>query len=458
MTARRVRLTRSQIVSILVIAVVATAVGIAARANGDKGSSGGAGATASHGSGTDASTVDSHAPPSSRRLVVSFVSAFKGPDSMIVRYFSHRGDHKLVYVCNHVTHQYKTYITGFSNTWSSVGDCSAGGGHSNRLTAKFDTPHIGKDNLYLRIWFSPTRSYRFTCINPGALTKETDTASWETREASVCSVDKQAPSTIQCGQKQAPPSAYQHIVVIMFENRTWSQVGGVGFGDMPYAAQLAKQCTYYADFHETNANQKSLPQYIGLTSGVDNPHVYNDCAPSETCRSYDDNIFRQVRESGGTARTYVEGATGRCDGSIHRANVPALYYFGGNDHSYCTDEVRPLPEINYQKLPTFAMIIPTRCNNGHGCGNDVVDGWLRVQLQNILTGTTYGQGRTAVFVLWDEDRPMPNLIIAPTAHKGEIKDVVATQFDTLHTFEELLGLPILPSVRNAKSLRPSAHI
>jgi len=104
------------------------------------------------------------------------------------------------------------------------------------------------------------------------------------------------------------------------------------------------------------------------------------------------------------------------------------------------------------------MIIPSRCNNGHSCGNDVVDGWLRVQLQNIITGVTYQEGKTAIFVLWDEDRPMPNLIIAPTAHRGEISNVVASQADTLHTFEELLGLPILPSVRDAKSLRPSAHI
>ena len=40
----------------------------------------------------------------------------------------------------------------------------------------------------------------------------------------------------KCGSAAAPPTHYDHIVVIMEENRTWSLVGGVGFGDpfMPF--------------------------------------------------------------------------------------------------------------------------------------------------------------------------------------------------------------------------------
>jgi iron complex outermembrane receptor protein len=42
-----------------------------------------------------------------------------------------------------------------------------------------------------------------------------------------------------CNNGQAAPAQYQKVVVFSFENRTWSGVGGVGFGSMPYLHSLA---------------------------------------------------------------------------------------------------------------------------------------------------------------------------------------------------------------------------
>ena len=58
--------------------------------------------------------------------------------------------------------------------------------------------------------------------------------------------------------------------------------------------------------------------------------------------------------------------------------------------------------------------------------------------------------------LTDEDHPVPNLIIAPTANAGTNTTVAATHSALLRTWEELLGIPVLPS--GSISLRPSAHI
>lgn len=464
MTSRRTRLRRTQVAGVLVLAIIAAAVGLAARASGDKDASP-PHSTAPRATAKAARPAASTTPvdpraPASRRLEVTFVTSFHADDYIAVEYFGHGTRHKRVYKCYHPKEKYTTYIGGFSETWTSVGTCSDGNGHHNAFEVEFNTPYVGKDNLFVRIWYTPERSYRFSCINPGALTRESANASYETRIShGVCYVDHAVPETDPCGRTdQAPPEHYDHVVVIMEENRTWSQVGGLGFGAMPYAAAMAKQCAYYAQWHETNPRQKSLPQYIGLTSGVDNPHVYNDCAPSETCRSYDPNIFRQVREAGKLTRSYVENAVTTCNGSIHRANVPALYYFGGDDHSFCNKEVLPLAALNPDRLPNFAMITPSRCNNGHSCGNDVVDGWLRAEIGTLIGGESYKAGKTAIFVIYDEDRPMPNLVIAPTARPGEITSMVASHNDALRTFEELLDLPILPTVKNAVSLRASAHI
>ena len=254
----------------------------------------------------------------------------------------------------------------------------------------------------------------------------------------------------------------------MMENRTWSQVGGPGFDSMPYLSSLAEHCAYYAQWSNTNPEQDSLTQYIGLTSGVDNPATVNDCSPSAACSSHDDNIFRQVRVAGGTARTYVEGADQPCSAVGNAAkHVPALYYRGTyqdatgtrNDADFCDAEVRPATEFDPNNLPTFAMFVPTLCNDGHDCPNSSVDAWARVHIAALLDGGDYRAGNTAVFVLWDERDPEPNLLITPSAQPGP-RSGAGSHASALRTIEELLSVPVLDrgQVADARDLRASAPI
>jgi hypothetical protein len=243
-------------------------------------------------------------------------------------------------------------------------------------------------------------------------------------------------------------------VVFSFENRTWSNVG-LGFSPttMPYLHSLASQCSFFSDWTETNTSQDSLTQYIGETSGVNNPSTVNDCSPSTKCESTDDNIFRQVRVAGGTARNYVEGATAGCSASGNAAkHIPALYYFGTytdstgthNDHDFCNTEVRPYSEFDVNNLPTYAFITPTLCNDGHDCGDATVDAWAQTNIQKVLESADYKAGTVAVFVWYDEDHPTPNAQIAPASHKGDITQTgVGTHAALLKTTEDMLGLPFM---------------
>jgi hypothetical protein len=259
-----------------------------------------------------------------------------------------------------------------------------------------------------------------------------------------------------CASNGAPPATYQHVVIFSFENRTWGDVR-LGFDPvtMPYLHSLASQCTYFSDWSETNLNQNSLTQYIGETSGVDNPKTVNDCSPSNTCRSTDDNIFRQVRVAGGTARNFVEGAANGCSAAGNAPkHIPALYYFGSyvdpisgmtvTDDSFCNTEVRPYSEFDPNNLPTYAFISPTLCNDGHDCGDATVNAWAAINVQRVLDSPAYQAGTTAVFIWYDEDHPTPNIQIAPTAHKGDILQVgVGSHAALMKTIEDMLGLPIL---------------
>ena len=277
------------------------------------------------------------------------------------------------------------------------------------------------------------------------------------------------PSSLQepCGQSIAPPPTYDHVVVLVEENRTWSggRTPSVGLGfsatDMPFLHKLATKCTYFANWTETNGTQNSLTQYIGMTSGVFNKKTVNDCTPSDTCMSTDNNIFRQVRSTGGTARTYVEGATEPCSAVGNAAkHIPALYYRGGDDQAACSTEVLPLDKLDPDALPTFAMIVPNLCNDGHDCPNNIVDKWAQDWLAPILDGTDYRKGRTLIAVVYDEDQPVPNLLIAPTAHAGVINGTTGTHAALLKTIEQVLGLPVLNQgqLRSAISLRKPANL
>lgn len=298
----------------------------------------------------------------------------------------------------------------------------------------------------------------------GAATRPESTAI-ET-SAAVPSTD--APSTsAPCGSDAEPPATYEHVVMLVEENRTWaggrSKAVGMGFagGDMPFLEQLATECSWFTDWAEMDATENSLNQYIGLTSGVKSETVSDDCEPSARCMSTDDNIFRQVRESGGTARTYVDGATEPCSVGDNRAkHIPALYYQGGDDPSHCDDEVRPMSEFDPNALPTFAFVVPDLCHDGHDCGDDVVDEWARSTLQPVLDSASYRRGETLVVVIYDEDQPVPNLLIAPTARAGPIDDLVGSHASLLKTVELALGLPVLDQgqLPDAPSLRPAAHI
>ncbi len=257
-----------------------------------------------------------------------------------------------------------------------------------------------------------------------------------------------------CGSTSAPPAHYQHVVIFSFENRTWSNVGlGFSATTMPYLHSLASQCSYFSDWTETNTSQNSLTQYIGETSGVNNTSTVNDCNPSPSCQSTDDNIFRQVRVAGGTARSYVEGATTGCSASGNAAkHIPALYYFGTytdgtgshNDHDFCNTEVRPYTEFDVNNLPTYAFITPTLCNDGHDCNDATVDAWASTNIQRVLASSAYQAGTVGVFAWYDEDHPVPNLQVVPTSHKGNITQTgVGTHAALLKTIEDMLGVPFM---------------
>jgi hypothetical protein len=246
--------------------------------------------------------------------------------------------------------------------------------------------------------------------------------------------------------------------VFSFENRTWNDVG-LGFGpQMPYLHQLGQQCAFFRTWTETDRQQNSLTQYVGQITGARQPGTVNDCSPSRTCSTDADSIFRQLRTSRRRAVNFVEGATEPCSAANNAPrHVPALYLWAPQDRAHCADQVRPLDDLDLEHLPAFAFVTPNLCNDGHDCGNGTVDTWARAHIQPVLDSPAYRAGKVAVFVWYDEDTPVPNLWITPTAARGPLDVEGAGAAATLRAWQEMLGLPGLEQACTAPDMRPAAR-
>jgi phosphatidylinositol-3-phosphatase len=223
---------------------------------------------------------------------------------------------------------------------------------------------------------------------------------------------------------------------------------------MPYLRALASRCAWFADWTETNTAQNSLTQYVGQVTGANQSGTVNDCSPSQSCSTDADNIFRQARRAGLTAINYVEGATEPCSAVGNAAkHIPALYLWGADDRAACSMQVRPFSEFDPNALPNFAFVTPTLCNDGHDCDNATVDAWASAHIQPVIDSSAYQAGDVAVFVWYDEDHPVPNLWIAPTARAGAITTQGAGYAGTLAAWDSMLGLPCLANACTAPDLR-----
>jgi phospholipase C len=241
------------------------------------------------------------------------------------------------------------------------------------------------------------------------------------------------------------------------ENKTWDQVLG-NAASAPYATGLAHQCgtaTRYA-----SVGSPSLPNYIGATSG--STQGIRDDNPPSAHPITGDNLFRQVRAAGGSERSYVEAMTSPCQlsssGQYAVKHNPAPYYTGADDRRACQADDVPFTafagDLAQGRLPTFAFVTPDLCNDTHDCAVKTGDTWLAGHLPDLLNSPAYRSGTTAVFVIWDEDTPMPNVIIAPSTHPGTVVTSSMNHYALLRTTEELLGLPTsLGAAASAPSFR-----
>jgi hypothetical protein len=260
------------------------------------------------------------------------------------------------------------------------------------------------------------------------------------------------------------PAKWNHIVVLIFENKNYNEV----IGPAPYITSLANKCASSANWNDANnkvdgapdGNYKSKPSYATLTNGI-SPSVHGITDDTYSTTTSVDNIFNQLNESGMSFKDYYEGEAGGCEvrfsGDYHD---PIRYYT--NVASVCDAHDVPLStfmtDVNNGDLPAFSILLPTNNHNMHNNSVASGDAYAQSILDPLLNSQAYAKGDLAIFFIWDEDSPVPNVLLAPSITTGT-KISVSTgnpvsHFSALRTWEEMFGLPLLGDTKQAPSLLP----
>lgn len=268
-----------------------------------------------------------------------------------------------------------------------------------------------------------------------------------------------------CGRTERPPPSYAHVVWIWMENQTFRDV--IGNRNAPFETRLARSCATASNYHEVGS--PSLPNYLGATSG--STHGIGDDDPPSAHPLEVDNVFRQVRAAGGTAKSYAESMPENCTlhdkGRYAVRHNPATYYVGDQDRGACARDDVPLGQpkagalrrdLDADALPTFSFVVPDVCHDTHDCSVRTGDDWLRRWIPVLVGSKAYRAGATVVFVVWDEDTPMPFLAIGPSVRRGTVIGRRIDHYSLLRTTEEMLGIPrFLGEAANAPSMREALH-
>ena len=254
------------------------------------------------------------------------------------------------------------------------------------------------------------------------------------------------------------PKQWQHVVVIMFENKTYDQVIGVA----PYITGLAHKCGTYTNWKDSNykvdgsldGKYKSKPSYATLTNGL-SPSAHGLLDDTYAAQTDVDKLYNQLNLAGKTFKDYYDGGVGGCgvhfSGDYHD---PIRYYT--KMVSICDEHDVPLStfmeDVNSGNLPAFSIFLPTNHHNMHD--NDVASGdvYARSILDPLLNSAAYAKGDVAIFFLWDENSPIPNVLLAPSVVAGSRSDNPVSHFSALRTWEEMLNLSLLGDTGKAPSL------
>lgn len=297
--------------------------------------------------------------------------------------------------------------------------------------------------------------------NADGITEGSETFSLKVSGGGLTALTKTAtilPSLCQ-GAAVTKPTKYQHVVLVVMENRNYADV--IGNAAAPFMTNLAKSCATAKAYAQVSS--PSRPNYIAMTAGDIFNCASSDADPGPSCVPTTKSIYQQVIDNGGSVLSYAEGMTSNCqtvsnNGTKYAVKHNPWPYFS-QEATNCQAFDQPLPgTINVGNLPTLLTIFPDLCNDMHDCGVGTGDAWLASHLQPIFNSPAYLNGSTAVIVTWDEYTNLPNAFASASVTPGKSVTAATSHYGLLATIDDMLGLPALGQAASATSLRSATGL
>jgi phosphatidylinositol-3-phosphatase len=250
-----------------------------------------------------------------------------------------------------------------------------------------------------------------------------------------------SPATAATTSGHAQPAAvphYAHIVVVMEENHSYSQI--IGSSSAPYINSLATANVLFTNSHAIT--HPSEPNYMAFTSGS-TYGLTSDACPFTTSHA---NLGSELIAAGKSYSDYSEsmpsqGYEGCTSGEYARKHNPAANYTDLPAASNNTWTSFPASG-SYGTLPAVSFVAPNLLDDMHDGTVAQGDTWLKNNMSSYVTWAA--SHNSLLIVTWDEnDGSAGNQVatIFAGAHlkPGSYSEKI-THYTVLRTIEAAYGL------------------
>ncbi|HVZ85584.1 MAG TPA: alkaline phosphatase family protein [Polyangia bacterium] len=276
------------------------------------------------------------------------------------------------------------------------------------------------------------------------------------------------------------PARIAQVFIVAMENENIGQIYG-NSSEAPYInGTLLPQFAHATGFtDELPAALPSEPHYVWLEAGTnafaDHTFTTDDAPSASNSTASTAHLATELTTAGLGWTAYEEGIdAGGCPisgaGFYAPKHDPFVFFRDvvgdppARQTPGCAAHFKDLPalagDLAAGDVTPYVFITPDLCHDMHGAtgcpDSDLIhagDSWLSGALPPLLAFA--GAHDALVLVVWDEGDAagrMPLLALGPAAKVGYAGAAAYTHSSVLKTVEEILGVPVLPSVAPANDL------
>ncbi|MBT2508411.1 putative Ig domain-containing protein [Streptomyces sp. ISL-98] len=256
------------------------------------------------------------------------------------------------------------------------------------------------------------------------------------------------------GPAPAALPSYDHVVVVVFENKQYGEI--IGSANAPYINQLANAGASLTAMKALT--HPSQPNYFNLFSGATQGITGDGCYTPQSMSAA--NLGQELIAAGKTFATYnedlpSEGSTACTSGQYAQKHNP---WFAFKNVPLNTGKTwAQFPKSDFSQLPHLSFVVPNQCNDMHSCPVGTGDTWVK---NNLDAYAQWAKANNSLLVLtWDEDNFLGSNQIATVFSGAKVKQgkysSAYNHYNLLRTFEDLFGTT---HAGNAASATPISEV